>query len=83
MIEGDDVLAAQDEGVLHGVIELPYIAGPRILERSFQDIRGYRLPGRSVFPAQGTLCIEMRHVTGKKCNTSVACNTPAIQVRTL
>jgi hypothetical protein len=31
MIEGDDVLAAQDEGMLHGVFELPNIARPGIL----------------------------------------------------
>ncbi len=30
MIEGDDVLGAQDEGMLHGVLELPHIAGPGI-----------------------------------------------------
>ena len=45
MIEGDDVLAAKDEGMLHGVLELPHIAGPGILEKSFQDIGGYRFNG--------------------------------------
>jgi hypothetical protein len=39
MIEGDDVLAAKDEGMLHGVFELPHVAGPGILEKSFQDFR--------------------------------------------
>jgi len=39
MIEGDDVLAAKYEGMLHGVIEFPHIAGPGILEKGFQDIR--------------------------------------------
>ena len=28
MIEGDDVLAAKHEGMLHGVFEFPHIAGP-------------------------------------------------------
>jgi len=39
MIQGDDVLAAHDEGMLHGVFELPHIIGPWILEKSFQDFR--------------------------------------------
>jgi hypothetical protein len=45
MIEGDDVLAAKDEGMFHGVLELPHIAGPGMLDKSFQDIRGYGLNG--------------------------------------
>ena len=32
MIQGDDVLATQDEGMLPGVFELPHISGPGILE---------------------------------------------------
>jgi hypothetical protein len=38
MIECDDVLAAKDEGLLHGVFELPHIARLGILEESFRDI---------------------------------------------
>ena len=29
--------------MFHGVLEIPYIAGPGILEKGFQGIRGYRL----------------------------------------
>ena len=36
MIEGDDVLAAKHEGMLHGLFELPHIAGPWTLEKMFQ-----------------------------------------------
>ena len=45
MIEGDDVLAAKDEGMFHGVLELPHIAGPGILEKGFRNIGGYRFNG--------------------------------------
>jgi hypothetical protein len=53
-----------DEGMLHGVIELPLITGPGILEKSFRDIGGYRLNRFLEFDD----------------NTSVACNTFSVQV---
>jgi len=45
MIEGDDVLSAENEGVLQGVLKLPYIARPGILEKTLQYIGGYRFNG--------------------------------------
>ena len=36
MIEGDDVLAAKHEGMLHDLFELPHVAAPGILEKMFQ-----------------------------------------------
>jgi len=34
------------------------------------------------FNRRGFPGIEMKHVTGKKCNASVACNTLSIQINT-
>jgi len=63
-IEGYDVLAAKDEGILHDVLDLPHIAVPGIPEKSFQDVSGYRFNG----------FLECDN------NTSVACNTISTQI---